>query len=85
MTKTKRLQPVVTRVNARLKAAILASGHEQRAVAMAANLYETQLSRIVNGHVEATPEEQRALAAVLDVPVSQLFPTGRRRPTTSAA
>jgi hypothetical protein len=66
-------------LNTALKVAFIERGIRQ--VVVAAKLRQqglviddTRLSKIVNGHLEATPEEKRALAKVLRRPVTYLFP-----------
>jgi len=53
--------------NHRLKQAILDSGYRQNWLAKKAGIEESRLSRVVNGHVEATKEEIRELARALGV------------------
>ncbi len=57
-----------------LKLAIVASGKTQREVAAAAGTDEYRLSRIVNGREVPPPDLRSALADVVGVPVSQLWP-----------
>jgi transcriptional regulator with XRE-family HTH domain len=61
--------------NLPLKMAILESGLTQIEVAKAADMHESRLSHIINGHREANDIERRALARVLKRKVGQLFPT----------
>jgi transcriptional regulator with XRE-family HTH domain len=64
-------------MNERLKVALLRSGRTQYAVAAAAGMSETRLSRIVVGRAPGTEEERRAIALALGVPLDELFgPTG---------
>jgi transcriptional regulator with XRE-family HTH domain len=56
-----------------LKLAIIASGREQREIAMEAGLSESHLSRIVNGlHTDEVTRE--AIAAALGCPLAVLWP-----------
>ncbi len=64
--------------NLALKIAILKSGREQRAVAQAAGLHETQLSHLVAGRREPTDAERKALARVLKTRVADLVPEPER-------
>jgi transcriptional regulator with XRE-family HTH domain len=56
-----------------LKTAIFGSGQTQEAVAAAAGITSIRLSRIVRGHVVATPAQARAIALALAEPVTVLF------------
>lgn len=74
--------------NLALKMAILESGLTQIAVAKAADMHESRLSHIINGHRVANDGEQKALARVLKRKIAELFPAAepsrRRRRRTSA-
>jgi transcriptional regulator with XRE-family HTH domain len=59
--------------NPTLKMAIFESGLTQIEVAKAADMHESRLSHIINGHREANEIEQRALARVLKRRVRELF------------
>jgi len=59
--------------NLALKIAIVESGLTQFEVAAAAGIHHTRLSHIINGHREASEDEQRALARVLKRKIGQLF------------
>jgi len=60
--------------NLALKIAILESGLSQLEVAKAADIHESRLSHLVNGHKEPSDAEQRALGRVLKRKPAQLFP-----------
>jgi transcriptional regulator with XRE-family HTH domain len=62
-------------MNMLLKVAILESGLSQIEVAKAADLHESRLSHIVNGHRAASDAERKALARVLKRKPVQLFPS----------
>lgn len=57
-----------------LRTALFNSGQKQIEIAKKADIHETRLSKIARGHVEATPDERKALARVLRKPVDELFP-----------
>jgi hypothetical protein len=58
-----------------LHKAIYASGRRQYEIAQkAGNIREPRLSAIASGRLQATPEERKALARVLRVPIAVLFP-----------
>jgi transcriptional regulator with XRE-family HTH domain len=59
--------------NLSLKIAILESGRTQIDVAKAADMHESRLSHIINGHRVASAVEQQALARVLKRTIAQLF------------
>jgi transcriptional regulator with XRE-family HTH domain len=59
--------------NLALKIAIIESGLTQIEVAKAADMQESRLSHIINGHREASDVEQKALARVLKRKVAHLF------------
>lgn len=61
-------------MNLPLKLAIWRSGRSQWATAAEAAIDPSRLSRIVNGRVAATSDEALALATVLDVDPTTLFP-----------
>ena len=58
---------------ATLRDAIFRSGRSQREIARAAGIGEAELSRIVRGRMNPTPEEQKAIAKVLRQDPVQLF------------
>jgi transcriptional regulator with XRE-family HTH domain len=60
--------------NLALKIAILESGLSQIAVAKAADMHESHLSHLVNGHREPTDAERKVLARILKRKPVQLFP-----------
>jgi transcriptional regulator with XRE-family HTH domain len=60
--------------NLSLKFAILESGRSQIEVAKAADMHDSRLSRIVNGHDQPSTSEQKALARVLKRKLVHLFP-----------
>jgi len=60
--------------NLALKIAILESGLSQLEVAKAADIHESRLSHIINGHREANDAEQKVLARVLKRKPAVLFP-----------
>lgn len=59
--------------NTALKMAIWDSPFTQTVIAKKTGINESRLSRIIHGHVDAEPEEQKSLARLLKVPVSQIF------------
>lgn len=63
----------VASYNMALKVAIAESGRTQRAIAKAARMDETRLSRIVRQQVVPFKHEQTALARVLGSSVGALF------------
>jgi hypothetical protein len=72
--------------NLPLKMAIFASGMRQIDVAKAADIHESRLSHIINGHRVASGREQTALGAVLRRTPAQLgFRTRTRRKKPAAA
>ena len=71
-------------MNVRLKAAILAAGLKQYELAHLVGT-ETRLSRIIQGRLTATPDEQLKLAKVLRRPVQELFDTEESTPALSRA
>lgn len=60
-------------LNTALKAAIHDSGLKQTAIARDVGLSEPQLSRIINGHQDPTPEQKKAIAKALHRKVQDLF------------
>jgi hypothetical protein len=60
--------------NPALKMAIFNSGSTQTVIARKAVISEARLSRIIHGHIDAEPEEKRALARILKQPIHLLFP-----------
>ena len=69
-----RMKSFVRPKNFRLKAAIVRSGFTYRDVAGRIGIREIRLSFIVTGRIVPKPEEQRALAVLLETPMSELFP-----------
>jgi transcriptional regulator with XRE-family HTH domain len=61
-------------LNVPLKTAIFQTGKLQRRIATLARMNEYQLSHIVRGRREATPEQRARLAQVLGRPEHELFP-----------
>ena len=61
--------------NLALKLAIVASGHTARRIALRARIGEVRLSAIVRGRLEASADERRKLAKVLQCDEARLFPT----------
>lgn len=61
-------------MNLPLKIAILESGLSQLEVAKAADMHESRMSHLVNGHREPSDAERKALARILKRKVSDLFP-----------
>lgn len=65
--------------NTALKSAFFERGLKQIEVAAVlrkkglVEMSEPRLSKIVNGHEEATPDEKKAIARLLRRPVAQLF------------
>ncbi len=62
-------------INMELKVAIIRSGKTSRSIAALTWIGEVRLSKIIHEVVEPTEAEQQALARVLKLPVSDLFPT----------
>lgn len=60
--------------NLSLKIAIVKSGLSQLAIAKAADMHESRLSHLVNGHREASDAERKALARILKRKAAELFP-----------
>jgi len=60
--------------NLALKIAIIESGLSQMEIAKAADMHDTKLSFIVNGHREPSDAERRALARILKRKAADLFP-----------
>jgi transcriptional regulator with XRE-family HTH domain len=60
--------------NSALKMAIFSTGQTQTTIADRAGIHESRLSKIIRGHIDATDEEQKALAKVLRLPRHELFP-----------
>lgn len=61
-------------MNLALKMAVHASGKTQKRIAKLARMTEPRLSLIVRGHEEATADERKVLARVLDRSIEELFP-----------
>lgn len=68
------MPPKTLQKNLALKFAILESGLSQIEVAKAADMHESRLSHIINGHREASDAEQKVLARVLKRKLVILFP-----------
>jgi hypothetical protein len=68
-------------MNTALKVALLESGRPAYAIAAAAGISETRLSRLVRGRVRPTPAEGKVLARELGRQVADLFPASPRRPS----
>jgi transcriptional regulator with XRE-family HTH domain len=60
--------------NIALKIAIVESGLSQIEVAKAADLHESRLSHIINGHRDPSGFERRVLARILKRKPADLFP-----------
>jgi transcriptional regulator with XRE-family HTH domain len=60
--------------NAALKTAIKDQGKVQGFLARQIGIDPTRLSKIINGHLEATPDEKKLLAKALKKSVDHLFP-----------
>lgn len=60
-------------LNTALKVAIHESGLKQNFIAREAGLSEPELSRIVNGRAEPTPDQKKAIAKALGRKVQDLF------------
>lgn len=60
--------------NKLLIVAIIDRNTSQIVLAKKAGIHETRLSKIVNGHIEPTPDEKKAIARALRTPVTVLFP-----------
>lgn len=56
------------------KRAVLRSGLKQTFIAREMGIHTSRLSRVLNGHMDATETEKRLLAATLRCSVSDLFP-----------
>jgi len=67
--------------NTALKLAIFSRRKTQIEIAKRAGIHETRLSKIVRGHLDATPEEQSALARALRTTVAELFPSPTGAPS----
>lgn len=61
-------------INTALKVAFIEAGRRQIEVAGDIGMDESKLSKIVNGHLEPTLEEAKAIAKALRRPVDHLFP-----------
>lgn len=61
-------------LNLALKFAIIESGTSQTVVAAKAEMHESKLSQIINGHRVASETERKRIAKVLRRPVQELFP-----------
>lgn len=61
--------------NLALKIAILESGLSQIEVAKAADMHESELSYLVNGHREPTDAQRKVLARILKRKPGKLFPS----------
>ena len=60
-------------MNYQLKFAIIRSGKNQIAIAREAEIQESKLSKIVNGYVQPTEEENERIASALACKVSTIF------------
>lgn len=60
-------------LNKTLKIAFVQRGTRQRVIAARIHMHPVRLSKIVNGHIEPTAEEKKALAKALRYSQSQLF------------
>jgi len=60
--------------NLALKIAIVESGRTQIEVAKEGDIPESRLSRIINGHDEASDAERKAIARILKRKARELFP-----------
>lgn len=60
-------------MNMALKIAIIESGLSQIEVAKAADLHESKMSQIVNGHREPSDAERKALAKILKRKPAELW------------
>ncbi len=61
------------RLNLPLRLAIILSGKRQKRIAKLTRICESDLSEIVNGRKQASPERRARLARVLGKPESELF------------
>ena len=61
-------------MNLQLKTALLKKGIRQIEMAKAIDLDPSKFSKIVNGWLEAKPEERKAIAEFLDKPENEIFP-----------
>jgi transcriptional regulator with XRE-family HTH domain len=61
-------------LNTALKFACIESGKKQFRIAAEVGLPESTFSKIVNGHLEATADQKRAIAKAVRRPVAHLFP-----------
>jgi transcriptional regulator with XRE-family HTH domain len=75
----------VTRLNEKLKVAILSSPWKQFRLAEAAGIGENRLSKIVGGHAKATRGERERLAEVLQVRVEELFSSKEKESVESVS
>jgi transcriptional regulator with XRE-family HTH domain len=60
--------------NLALKINLLNSGLKQFFIASRAGIEQTRFSKIVHGHIVATPEEKAAIADALGKQVDEIFP-----------
>ena len=58
--------------NGRLKGLIFGLGKNQRQVSVAAKIPESRLSHFLNGRLDLTPKERKALARVLKINEAEL-------------
>ena len=56
-----------------LKLAILKNGQNQVDIAREAKIFESRLSKIVNGYIEPSMEERQRIAEALGVVVTDIF------------
>lgn len=61
-------------MNTALKVAFVETGKKQIVVASQLGIHDSRLSKIINGHIEPTDTEKRALSKALRRPVGDLFP-----------
>ena len=62
--------------NLALKTSVLNSGTKQYFIASRAGIDQTRFSKIVHGHVDASPEEKTAIARALSKRIDEIFPEG---------
>ena len=56
-----------------LKFAVIKSGKNQIEIARQARIAESKLSKVVNGHVQPTVQEQKRIAEALNLELEDLF------------
>lgn len=62
-------------MNFKLNQTILETGIKKRFIAARAGMAQDRLSRIIHRYSEPSDDEKKALARVLNVPISEIFPT----------